>query len=184
MTAVIIVSNLQRGRMTRCEADAAWMVRMLTTNEIAYSTAFPDVGYAPSLSVLGGEPGCSESSPDKACLVNDDLACPEGVGEGWCSSSYTSYRFNIQTSSEFMPHEDFWITASPTQASFAVKDGGFWLRFLLLRRPEKRPAPRIYCGANDGEPRIGTEGILSRPFSKAECLGLRSVWSRDETAGD
>ncbi len=182
--AAIILTNLQRGQLSRCEADGPWGLRMLITNEIAYSTAFLDVGYAPNLSVLGGEPGCSESSPERACLVDNALACSEGVGEGWCSSNYNSYRYNIQTSSSRVPHEDFWISASPTKASFVANDGDFWRRFLLLRAPAKAVAARSYCGADDGDPRVGAERILSRPFSKAECLALRSVWAHDRTAGD
>lgn len=185
LLGAIIVPNLNRGRMTRCEVDGPWIVRTLITDEIAYSTSFPDQGYAPNLSVLGGEEGCPGGpSAAHACLINNDLACPEGIGEEWCHYPGNGYWYNIQTGSHLAPHEDFWITATPRFELVAEEDDEWWRHFLSRPSPVKTRVLNNYCGADDGVPRMGTEGTLSMPLSKAECLALKSISTYDGSAGD
>jgi hypothetical protein len=51
-----------RGRMTHCRTDAPATIRTLNTSQSTYSLTFPDAGFAPNLSALGG------GSSDKGCL--------------------------------------------------------------------------------------------------------------------
>jgi type IV pilus assembly protein PilA len=72
--AAIAVPNLVRARIAANEASAATSVRRIATAEIAYSAAYPTVGYSPDLASLGGPPtGCAPSSTS-ACMIDTLLA--------------------------------------------------------------------------------------------------------------
>jgi type IV pilus assembly protein PilA len=72
--AAIAVPNLVRARIAANESSAATSVRRIATAEIAYSAAYPTVGYSPDLASLGGpSTGCAPSSTS-ACMIDSVLA--------------------------------------------------------------------------------------------------------------
>jgi prepilin-type N-terminal cleavage/methylation domain-containing protein len=71
--AAIAIPNLLRARIAANEASAANSVRKIATAEVAYSTAYPTVGYAPTLAELGGAVPCTPSSTT-ACVLDNVLS--------------------------------------------------------------------------------------------------------------
>ncbi len=71
--ASIAIPNLLRARMSANEASAVGAVRTLNTAQISYNSAYPTVGYAPTLAALGGT-ACNPPSATGACLIDTQLA--------------------------------------------------------------------------------------------------------------
>ena len=71
--AAIAIPNLLRARMAANESSAVSSIRTINTAEITYSSSYPTVGYAPTLSALGGIAPCSPSQT-AACLIDSVLA--------------------------------------------------------------------------------------------------------------
>ena len=76
---IIIVSmaipNLLRARMSANEASATGSIRAINTAQLMYEYAYPQLGYATSLSKLGSiSSTCKTPSPDAACLLDNALA--------------------------------------------------------------------------------------------------------------
>ncbi len=72
--AAIAIPNLLRARISANEASAAASVQTIKTSEVAYSTAYPTVGYAASLANLGGGASPCIATAATACLVDNFLA--------------------------------------------------------------------------------------------------------------
>jgi prepilin-type N-terminal cleavage/methylation domain-containing protein len=73
LIAAIAIPNMLRARMAANESSAAGSIRTIATAQIAYFNAFPQLGYAGSLPVLGGAVPCSPT-PAHACLIDNFLA--------------------------------------------------------------------------------------------------------------
>jgi type IV pilus assembly protein PilA len=71
--AAIAIPNLLRAKISANEASAANSVRKIATAEVAYSTSYPNVGFAPSLVELGGALPCTPSS-NTACILDSVLS--------------------------------------------------------------------------------------------------------------
>jgi type IV pilus assembly protein PilA len=71
--AAIAIPNLLRARMAANESSAVSAIRTITTGEITYQSTYPQVGFAPTLTNLGGATPCVPSSTT-ACLIPSDLA--------------------------------------------------------------------------------------------------------------
>ena len=73
--AAIAIPNLLRARMAANESSAAASIRVVTTAQVTYQTAYPTVGYSPTLLALGGALGaaCVPAS-NTACLIDSVLA--------------------------------------------------------------------------------------------------------------
>lgn len=78
--SAIAIPNLLRARIAANEASAASSVRKIATAEVAYSSAYPNIGYAPSLAELGGAVPCIPSSTT-ACIL--DSVVSGGVKSGY-----------------------------------------------------------------------------------------------------
>ena len=74
--AAIAIPSLLRARINANEASAVASLRTINTSQVAYQTAYPNEGYAPSLLALGPPPGvgCAAPSSANACLVDSSLA--------------------------------------------------------------------------------------------------------------
>lgn len=87
--AAIAIPNLMRSRMAANEASAVGSVRTINTAEVTYSTAFPDQGFTPALSNLGGSASsCATSTgatSTNACLIDSVLA----------SGTKSGYKFTV-----------------------------------------------------------------------------------------
>jgi type IV pilus assembly protein PilA len=71
--AAIAIPNLLRARMAANEASAVQSIKTINTAEITYNSAYPTIGYAPTLEVLGGASPCTPNSTT-ACLIENGLA--------------------------------------------------------------------------------------------------------------
>jgi type IV pilus assembly protein PilA len=72
--AAIAIPNMLRARISANEASAANSVRTISRAEITYNSAYPEVGYASSLAVLGGPQNDCEPTETTACLISNDLS--------------------------------------------------------------------------------------------------------------
>ncbi len=145
---------------------------MLGTAQTTYTTNFPDAGFAPNLAVLGGwshEHDCLESSPARACIIDNILGCPEGVGKEWCS--YTNgYRYNIQRTSPSAPDQDYWITATPIDAKPVAVERS-WSDW-LFHRPVRYKPLKNYCASGEASVRSEEGPPLTVPYTQAQCARL------------
>jgi len=71
--AAIAIPNLLRARMAANESSAVASIRTINTGEITYNSTYPTVGFAATLTVLGGIAPCTPSSTT-ACLIDSVLA--------------------------------------------------------------------------------------------------------------
>jgi type IV pilus assembly protein PilA len=71
--AAIAIPNLLRARMAANESSAVASIRTINTGEITYNASYPTVGFAPTLSNLGGVAPCTPTST-AACLIDSVLA--------------------------------------------------------------------------------------------------------------
>src|SRR5262249_1609059 len=70
----IAIPKLLRAKIAANESSAANSVRKIATAEVTYSAAFPTVGYAASLSDLGGPAvGCTPAQAS-ACIIDNTLS--------------------------------------------------------------------------------------------------------------
>ncbi|HEV3207281.1 MAG TPA: prepilin-type N-terminal cleavage/methylation domain-containing protein [Terriglobales bacterium] len=71
--AAIAIPNLLRARIASNEASATNSIRSINTAEFAYNAAFPDNGFAATLTNLGGAAPCTPAVAG-ACLIDNVLA--------------------------------------------------------------------------------------------------------------
>jgi type IV pilus assembly protein PilA len=84
--AAIAIPNLMRAKMTANESSAVSSLRTIDTDEIAYETTYPTVGFT-SLAALGGANPCTPSSTT-GCFLDSFLAT-NGNGNGKDGFSFT-----------------------------------------------------------------------------------------------
>jgi type IV pilus assembly protein PilA len=78
--ASIAIPNLLRARMAANESSAVGSIRAINTAEITYMSSYPGIGYAVTLSALGGTTPCVPVST-AACLIDSGLA--GGIKSGY-----------------------------------------------------------------------------------------------------
>jgi type IV pilus assembly protein PilA len=78
--AAIAIPNLLRAKMAANESSAVASIRTINTAEITYNSTYPGVGYAATLSAMGGVAPCTPTST-AACLIDSVLA--SGVKSGY-----------------------------------------------------------------------------------------------------
>jgi len=71
--AAIAIPSFLRSRMAANESAAVGTLRTLNTAQITYQSAYPTVGYASTMSALGGT-SCNPPSSSGACLIDTALA--------------------------------------------------------------------------------------------------------------
>jgi type IV pilus assembly protein PilA len=73
--AAIAIPSFLHSRIAANESAAAAAIRTLNTAQISYNSAYPTVGFASTLTALGGSgASCTPPSPTGACLIDDNLA--------------------------------------------------------------------------------------------------------------
>ena len=102
----IMIPNLLRARMAANEASAVGYLRTITTSEIAYSSACPEIGFAYSLPEMGPR----------------GTACPKGANQldlALSNGTKTGYRFTPHLSSFTgqAPETGFGWNADPVTVS-------------------------------------------------------------------
>ena len=88
LIAAIAVPSFLRSRIVANESAAAASLRTLNTAQIAYNSAYPTVGYASTLTVLGGTT-CSPPSSSSACLIDTVLAGGQRSGYSFTLTNVT-----------------------------------------------------------------------------------------------
>jgi prepilin-type N-terminal cleavage/methylation domain-containing protein len=81
--AAIAIPSYLRSRMAANESAAVAAIRTLNTAQISYSSAYPTVGYASTMTALGGT-SCTPPSSASACLI--DIALAGGLRNGYTFS--------------------------------------------------------------------------------------------------
>lgn len=76
--AAIAIPNMLRARIAANEASTVGSVRTITTANVTYASTYPNVGYAPSLTALGGTEPCT-AVPSNACMIDNVLASATAV---------------------------------------------------------------------------------------------------------
>ncbi len=71
--AAIAVPSYLRSRMAANESAAVGSLRTINTAQISYNSAYPTVGFAGTLTALGGT-SCSPPDSTSACLIDTQLA--------------------------------------------------------------------------------------------------------------
>jgi prepilin-type N-terminal cleavage/methylation domain-containing protein len=112
--AAIAIPNLLRARMQANESSAVSSLHAVNTASISYSTLFPTVGFAPSLSALGdgGTPPCPGTS-SASCYLDSTLA-------GGTKSGYT---FTYTQDASITPSLHYSITADPVSRGISGQRG-------------------------------------------------------------
>ena len=137
--AAIAIPNLMRAKMAANETSAVESVRTVTTGEISYQSAFPNVGYAPALANLGGPLGAAcVPSQTTACVIDSVLANngnPAGSGK-------SGYKF---------------ATGAGTQA------GGVNVGYTISGVPMAMNSTgvRAFCAEEDAVIRVDPAGVCS-----------------------
>jgi len=133
--AAIAIPNLLRARIAANEASAAASLRKMATAEFAYSSSYPNIGYASDLASLGGPAtGCVPSSTN-ACILDNVLT----------SGSKSGYTFAAAGFSTAGPNSSFVVGAVPQNFN--------------------QSGVRDFCIATDGVLRInpGAAGAVTVP---------------------
>ncbi|HTR25132.1 MAG TPA: prepilin-type N-terminal cleavage/methylation domain-containing protein [Terriglobales bacterium] len=99
--AAIAIPNLLRARIAANEASAVGSLRSLNTAQISYSSNYPTVGFATSLSSLAGT-NCAPPGSTGACLIDTQLA----------SGKKSGYSFT-ETGTAGTPNATYQIRADP-----------------------------------------------------------------------
>jgi type II secretory pathway pseudopilin PulG len=107
--AAIAIPNLLRARISANESAAASAVRTLNISQVTYSVTYEQVGYAPSLEVLGpgAQTQCSQGSAEHACLIDSALGC----AATWCNKG--GFKFHMTTTCSDGKCTEYVITATP-----------------------------------------------------------------------
>lgn len=83
--AAIAIPNLLQARVAANEASAVASLRTINTAEITYNSTYPTVGYAPSLTALGGT-SCAPTDETSACLIDTQLASGRKSGYSFAAT--------------------------------------------------------------------------------------------------
>ena len=100
--AAIAIPNLLRARMAANEASSTASARAINAAEIAYRSAYPEVGFTCNLASLGGT-SCTPPSSTSACLIDSVLA----------SGQKSGYRFELQNCVNTDTEHKYMVVAYP-----------------------------------------------------------------------
>jgi hypothetical protein len=148
MIAAIAIPALTRSRMTQCDFGAAFVLRTLNTTQVAYSTTYPERGFAPDLATLGpGRDGkCRDASANHACLIDPVLGCTTGSSGEWCIRE--AFRYSIRGTCKKELCEDYVIVATPVAPDAERKN---------------------FCSVPDAVVRVQIGPPLNSPITLSEC---------------
>ena len=94
--AAIAIPNLLRARLSANEVLAASSVGTVMHSEIAYSIAYLNVGFARSLTELGGPAGACTGSSSTACLIDSSLTLGQKSGYNFLAIGVIGAGGNLQ----------------------------------------------------------------------------------------
>lgn len=147
--AAIAIPNLMRARMSANDASAASSLRTINTAEIAYFGAYPTVGFAATLTALGGASPCVPGVT-AACLMDNYLAT-NGGGSG--KSGYTFTGVSAPSPGSLL-NDEFFATATPLNSMTGT---------------------RAYCSIEDAVLRLEPVGTITPVPDHNTCAGLNAM---------
>jgi type IV pilus assembly protein PilA len=100
--ASIAIPNLLAAKRQTNETAAVAALRAINTAQISYNSAYPAVGYASTLAVLGGT-SCLPPTSASACLIDNQTA----------SGAKHGYNF-VVTGGNATPNAIYQVVASPS----------------------------------------------------------------------
>lgn len=107
--AALAIPSLLNSRIAADEAAAAASIRLLNSAQITYNSTYPTIGYANSLTALGGT-SCTPASSTSACIIDTVLA--SGVKSG--------YSFSLPPASATgTPVSSYQFIASPVLSNYS-----------------------------------------------------------------
>jgi prepilin-type N-terminal cleavage/methylation domain-containing protein len=105
--ASIAIPNLLRARIAANEASAVASIRTVNTAMISYNSSYPTVGFASSLSTLGGTcTGTTVPTSTSACLIDSTLA----------GGTKSGYKF-VATGASSTPAGTYFAYANPVTSN-------------------------------------------------------------------
>ncbi len=137
--AAIAIPNLLRARMAANESSAVASIRTINTGQVTYNSTYPTVGFAATLTVLGGVAPCTPSSTT-ACLIDSVLAAGTKSGYTFLTARGWSSGCDSTTRPVFRLREPDWYS----QPSARSKTQWFACSPRASHRPAKRLA-RLFC---------------------------------------
>ena len=144
--AAIAIPNLLRARMSANDASAAASIRTVNTSQVAYFSAYPTVGFAPTLLALGGAIPCTPGMAT-ACLIDQNLAT-NGAGLG--KSGYNFAGAGMPGAGSIINNE-FLVTGTPIT---------------------NQTGTRAYCAIEDSVVRLQPAGTITLVASWNACTTL------------
>jgi prepilin-type N-terminal cleavage/methylation domain-containing protein len=100
--AALAIPSFLRSKIAANESAAAAAVRIVTSAQISYNSAYPSVGFSSSLSALGGT-NCAPPDQTSACIIDAPLA----------SGQRSGYNFALANVSG-TPASNYNVIATPT----------------------------------------------------------------------
>jgi hypothetical protein len=149
VVAAMAIPDPLRPRMAATEASAVASLRTINTAQITYGMAYPERGFATTLTKLGPNPAQAQKpTEDHAGLMDESLAGDHCTADGWCTKS--GYRFHLEGVCKTKPCKEYVVTATPVANSTA--------------------GVRNFCSTSDGRIRIQpTSGTLTTALTVVEC---------------
>jgi type IV pilus assembly protein PilA len=131
IVAAIAIPNLLQARVAANEASAVASLRTINTAMVTFASSYPTVGFAPTLTALGGT-SCAPPDETSACLIDTLLAAGSKSGYTFTStgigsapaSQYFAVGLPISGSGNrsFCSTEDGVVHYDPTGAAIANHD--------------------------------------------------------------
>jgi type IV pilus assembly protein PilA len=113
--AAIAIPNLLRARMSANDSGAASTIRTINTSEVTYTTSYPTVGFAQTLTALGPNGiNCAITSPTatSACLIDGVVGCTANAN-GPCPKSGYNFYMTGTAPAAGQPASDYETDAGP-----------------------------------------------------------------------
>src|SRR3954453_20277426 len=104
--AAIAIPNLIRARMSANEASAVGSVRSINTAEISYNAAYPDQGFADTLTKIGSPAGACTPTTATGCFIDSVLT----------TRTKSGYMFALAAAGG-SPKSSYTIDSNPVSAS-------------------------------------------------------------------
>jgi type IV pilus assembly protein PilA len=107
--AALAVPSFMHSRMAANESAAVAALRIVNTAQISFNSAYPTVGFASTLAVLGDSgAGCAPPTETNACLIDGGLA-------GGQRSGYTFTLTNVTGT----PNSTYNVIAGPVNQNYS-----------------------------------------------------------------
>jgi prepilin-type N-terminal cleavage/methylation domain-containing protein len=87
--ASIAIPSLINAKRSANETSAVSTIRTINSAQISYNSAYPNVGFASTLTALGGTSSCTPPSSTSACLIDSQVASGSKNGYSFTLSGLT-----------------------------------------------------------------------------------------------